>query len=290
MRVLPTGTTRSRPSSPVTTSVGASTLRAVSREIQRATLRGCVVPSVPGIIGDAAARSPCARRTRVAIASRGYAARTSGHSLNGEWHDERRCGEPRPLRSSAPAAGSGCQPGAGAEARTSAPTREGRTRGVAQRDEPAERDAADRRALDAGLVEHLVELADVVVEVAGACAPSRGRRSASTRSRGSAPQPAQRRRHPFPAAVQSGHDHDDRAGSPIEHQRSLASRHTCRLHSLSSGVSSRSSACARSAPASGVRRRGSGTPHAPDPGVAVRSRCRSSPAHRQTGSPPACGR
>ena len=162
-RVDSTGTTRSSRGSPVMTSVGAVTCTA-SRAKSVCCLKSLIRRAIsPGSIGDASARRDVARcepEPRRPVGQRFV-------DFGAQPIDRRRAEGRRPTTTAARCS----VPDAGSASRTArdgrparAPTRGRDTRRVARRDGAAERDPAERHPIEAGAVEHLVDLPGEHVE------------------------------------------------------------------------------------------------------------------------------
>ena len=233
-----------------------------------------------GIIGALAVRSPWRTKNPRRDDQVGNVARTSGQTRIGavatnagaDIHGreiQRAC------------CGFGFHPGAGADTSTSDCDSFRMCGGIAERDETAERDAAQRDGHRPEPIEHRIELAEVVVEAQRGVGLLSGADVAAERVRDRAAAPGkldERRLHPLPAPLHAGHDHDRRPCALIEHDV------------VSSSASFRSSACSRSAPASCAGRTGSGMLRARGRAAPARSPCRRAADRRRTGSAPASGR
>ena len=154
-------------------------------------------------------------------------------------------------------------------------------------DQAAERDAADRRALETAVAHHGRDLIDVVVEAArlverqarGALAGERERDHAEARG-----QRVDRRPHVLPPALQAG---ISTSGGPFPRSISSTNPQILNPQILSSSAACRSSACAGCARASCARRTASGTPRARGRAGTARSTvvwCGSAPPARMLAS------
>ena len=153
---------------------------------------------------EARAARPIRERRRALRGAAGTASRRRNSGPNSQ----------RPSRVQRRGARLRCQRGPGVDTSTSADVRSGRRRGKSQRDEAAERDAADDGAFDAERVERRFDLIDVAVDARVAIVRRAGARFVAQRERdrrGTTSASASiERPHVLPASLEPGNEDERR--------------------------------------------------------------------------------